>query len=91
MMSEQIDEVAATILEHSPRLADDGRSVALATYRLLAAACPVEVGWISARAGVDGSRVEALLGAWPGVFRDDAGRIVGFWGLSAGEPSGVRL
>ena len=40
MLSARIDEVAATILEHSPRLADDGRSVALATYRLLVAAAP---------------------------------------------------
>jgi alkylmercury lyase len=82
VLSERIDQVAATILEHSPRLEGDGRCVALATYRLLAAGRPVEVAQISARTGMGGSRVEALLGSWPGVFRDDAGRIVGFWGLS---------
>ena len=91
MLTERIDRVAATILEHSPRLLDEGRSVALATYRLLAAGCPVEVAQISARAGVDRSRVEALLGSWPGVFRDDAGRIVGFWRLSATELGPHRL
>ena len=27
-------------------------------------------------------RVRALLDTWPGVFRDDEGRVIGFWGLS---------
>ena len=91
MLSERIDQVAATILEHSPRLVGDGRCVALATYRLLAAGRPVEVEQISARAGVDGSEVEPLLGSWPGVFRDDAACVVGFWGLSTRELGPHRL
>jgi alkylmercury lyase len=91
MLSERIDHVAATILDHSPPLEDDGRSVALATYRLLAAGLPVELERISARAGVDSSRAEALLDSWRGVFRDGAGRIVGFWGLSTAKLGPHRL
>jgi hypothetical protein len=91
MLSARIDEVAATILEHSPRLADDGRSVALATYGLLAAGRTVELEQIAARAGIDASRAEALLGSWHGVFHDDARRIAGFWGLSARELGPHRL
>lgn len=28
---------------------------------------------------------EQLLGSWPGVFRDDRGDVVGFWGLTIGK------
>jgi hypothetical protein len=48
VLSERIDQVAATMLEHSARLASDGRCVALATYRMLAAGRRRAVGQISA-------------------------------------------
>ena len=75
-----IDEIAPTILELSPALTRDGRRVALATYRLLADGAPVEVEQIAARSGLDSSRVQALLDSWPGVFRDQAERVVGLLG-----------
>ena len=91
MLSSRVDEIAATILEHSPPLTDDGRLVALGTYRLLAKGAPVQVGWIAERARLDSSRVEALLDSWPGVFRDDAQQVVGYWGLSIAELGPHRL
>jgi len=91
VLSSRVDEIAATILEHSPPLTGDGRRVALATYRLLANGAPVQVGWIAERARLDSSRVEALLDSWPGVFRDDAQQVVGYWGLSIVELGQHRL
>jgi alkylmercury lyase len=91
MLSARIDQVAATILEHSPQLASEGRSVALATYRLLADGSPVGVDHIAARVHLDATRVESLLSSWPGVFRAEGGPIVGFWGLSTTEFGPHRL
>ena len=98
MLSSRVEETAATILEHSPPLTGDGQRLALATYWLLAEGAPVEVERIAKRTGLDCSQVEALLDSWPGVFRDDAGRLVGFWGPSTTklgphrlEIDGVRL
>jgi alkylmercury lyase len=85
MMGGRIDDFVATILDHSPKLANDDRSVALATYRLLAVGAPVGAGQVAAYAGLDAPRVESLLSSWPGVFRDEAENVVGFWGLSIRE------
>lgn len=91
MLSSGVDEIAKTIVEHSPPLTGDGRRVALATYRLLARGAPVEIERIAERTDLDDSLVAALLNSWPGVFRDNAKRVVGFWGLSTMEVGPHRL
>jgi alkylmercury lyase len=91
MLSARIDEVVATILDHSPELDTDGRGVALATYRLLARGAPVGVEQIAAHAGLDAGRVESLLSSWRGVFRADQQRVIGFWGLTTTEFGPHRL
>lgn len=68
----------------SPHDPDAGR-ISLATYRLLAHGDPVAVEDVANEAGVPVSQAQACLEDWPGVYRDDDGRIVGYWGLALPE------
>ncbi len=65
-----------------PTLNRTDERVAIALYRLLAGGRPVEHANIGSRAGVPLARVDEIIGAWPGVFHDEEGRVVGFWGLA---------
>ena len=79
----QKEKLHRFIREFMPRLQPDERAAALEIYRGIAdnaTISPVEVG---KRARLAPSRVEAILSSWPGVYRDGAGNIVGFWGLTA--------
>jgi Helix-turn-helix domain of alkylmercury lyase len=58
------------------------RRIAVALYRLLAACHPVAAGAVAAWLGTDVPTVERTVEGWPGVFRGDDGRVVGFWGLA---------
>jgi alkylmercury lyase len=91
MLSAPIEEIAASILEHMPPLTPDGARVALATYRLLASGAPVGVKAIAERTGRNAEQADGLLSSWPGVFRDDAQRVIGFWGLSITKLGPHRL
>lgn len=63
-------------------LADDEADVAVAVYRALAEGEPVPLAAIAAKTGFSQKRILEILDAWPGVFRDDEGRVIGFWGLA---------
>jgi alkylmercury lyase len=65
-----------------PRLSEQGRRVALATHRLLARGLPVPDYGIAAAAGLDIQQVRKEMDQWPGVYRNDSDRVVGFWGLA---------
>lgn len=60
-------------------------------YRLLAKGRPVEPGVLADTSGWTLAEVDARLTSWPGVYRDDAGRLVGFWGLTTEPVSGHQL
>jgi alkylmercury lyase len=68
-----------------PSLDITDRRIAIATYRVLARGVPASVTEIAAAINVPPHDVEERLGAWPAVFRDDEGRVVGFWGLTVTE------
>lgn len=80
-----LDALAARFAEAAPRLDDDGRSLSLALYRLLAGAEPVPVSALATQTGLDDKLVRAKLESWPGVFFDDRGDIHGYWGLAIPE------
>lgn len=80
-----------TVLDLSPPLDADAQRVAIAVYRTLATGRPATIAAIVDRTRVDQARVEALLVSWPGVFRDDHQRVIGFWGLSIPELGPHRL
>lgn len=66
-------------------LSGEEKVIAAALYRELALGDPVASATLAARTGVAEETVVARLDAWPGVFRDPAGRVVGFWGLAIPE------
>lgn len=79
-------EGAARVLAASMESLEGERCVlALATYRLLAEGAPVPVQSLATATGLDASRVERWIDDISAVYRDDAGRIVAFWGLAIPE------
>lgn len=79
-----LDDLAAAI-GASPRLDRTEQDLSVSLYRALAEGRPVSVASLAQRCGRDESRVAATLAAWPGVFFDAAGSVVGFWGLALSE------
>lgn len=79
----QIEAFGSFIRALMPRLAADERVVARETYNALAMSGAISVDALGERTGLTPVRVEAILSPWPGVYRDDKGNIVGFWGLTA--------
>lgn len=71
--------------EAFPALDADGQQLALTLYRLLASARPVSPARLASALDRPVEDVQRLLGQWPGVFKDDEGRIIGFWGLTVEE------
>jgi alkylmercury lyase len=68
-----------------PRLDAIDQRIVIATYRVLAHGLPASTEEIGAVADSTPAEVEHRLGAWPAVFRDSEGRVVGFWGLTVNE------
>jgi alkylmercury lyase len=77
------DALGKFIREVMPKLGADERIVALEIYKGLAASRTISLAELSDRTGLGAARVEAIILPWPGVYRDEAGDIVGFWGLTA--------
>ncbi|HZD22313.1 MAG TPA: organomercurial lyase [Acidimicrobiia bacterium] len=76
-----IESWAEAVTDASPDLDDDGKRIAISTYRLLAGGSPVTTAQVAEAAGVPVERVEETLSSWPLVLRDSEDRIVGFWGI----------
>lgn len=75
-----MDGVAEAIDAAMPALDETDQRIATAIHRFMSNAEPVEPAAVAAAAGVSVDRVTERLDLWPGVFRDDEGRLVGFWG-----------
>ena len=76
------EAVAEALKAAVPTLDPAEQRLALRLYRMLLAGRPVTTIDLATSIGTDVGLVEAVLGRWPGVFRDRKGRIVGFWGLA---------
>jgi hypothetical protein len=86
-----VDAIDAALAAATPGLDEDGRRLAAAVLRLLAAGEPVSVPTAAAAAGMPASRAGQLLRWWPGVFWDDRDLVAGFWGLAlARMPHRIR-
>ncbi len=77
-----VAELAAAMSAAVRDLTHEEADVAVALYRALAEGDPVAPAGIVARTGVAEERIVEILDGWPAVFRDDAGRVIGFWGLA---------
>ena len=86
-----VAEFAAALRQARPDLDDARAALARAVYRLLAAGRPVTDDQLAADTGQPADQVTATLAAWPGVFRDDTGAVVGFWGLTVLDMPPHRL
>lgn len=61
------------------------QKTSLQLYRLLAEGRPVSHDRLARALDLPIQRVETTLRQWPGVYEDDAGSIVGYWGLALSE------
>ena len=77
-----VAELTEAISAATPVLDQDDRRIVTATYRLLAKGEPVTSEAIANASDLPAGRVEVALSTWPGVYRDDEGRVVGFWGIA---------
>ena len=77
-----VEELVRSISAAMPTLDVTDQQIALASYRLLASGKPAATEAIAGEVGIPVARVEAALESWPGVYRDDAGSVAGFWGLA---------
>lgn len=80
-----LDELADAVSRATPDFDTAQERVALSVYRLLAEGRPVPASDAAQAADVPVEFVEDLFARWPGVFRDDDGRVIGFWGLAIEE------
>lgn len=79
------------VLELMPALSPEQRSLALAIYRGIADEDNISVSHLAAETGWDAAAIDAFLDESPGVFRDNEGNVIGFWGLSASPVSEHRV
>jgi alkylmercury lyase len=75
-----VEELAEAIIAAMPALDVTGQRIAVAVHRLIGEGEPVTSEVIARASDVAVERVEESLNTWPGVYRDDEGRVVGFWG-----------
>lgn len=86
---EQVTELARAFAASAPKM-NGAEQIALCLYRLLAAGSPVSIDRLAKAAGTGIDETARTLSAWPGVYYDDGGSIIGFWGLAI-EPMPHRL
>lgn len=86
-----IEALDAALAGAAPKLSDAEQRLAATIYRSVAKGRPATVEAAALQSGLAGGVVEETLRAWPGVFRDSDGAIVGFWGLALHEMPPHRL
>jgi hypothetical protein len=77
-----ISELATELAEVTPVSDVTGQGIAVAVYRLLGEGRPVTPDALAERVGLAASEIAAVLDALPGVYRDERGAVIGFWGLA---------
>ena len=63
-------------------LSTEEQRVSIAIYRLLAGGRPVTLERISSTTNLSQQAVQEIMKPWPGVYYDESGCIVGYWGLA---------
>ncbi len=79
------EALARMFIEAFPALDAGSQRLAMTLYRLLAEGGAVSPTSLANALDRPVDDVQGTLGQWPGVFYDDKGSIVGFWGLSVKE------
>jgi alkylmercury lyase len=84
-MATDIGSLVDAINRARPELTELDQGIWLALYRQLGNGQPVAPRELAAVIGLPESEIEARLKGWPGVHRDQKGRVVGFSGLTVVE------
>ena len=82
MTKPTLGQLARELTAAMPSLSGEEARLALALYGRLARAEPVSIAELATHVELDEERVRAVVERWNGVYRDDGGRVVGFWGVS---------
>ncbi len=77
--------VATKTADFSPTLTEQDQRLSLAIYAQLRLGEPAKITTLAENTGVARTDIDKALDAWPGVCRNEAGDIVGYWGLSIEE------
>src|SRR5439155_5379141 len=77
-----LDDLTDATVSAFSDLDDNGQRLAVTLYRMLAEGEPVPMAALAQRCSMPESQVADTLASWPGVFTDDQGDVVGFWGLA---------
>jgi len=75
-----VDDFAGAISAAMPKLDLTDQQISTEIHQLMSAGMPVDPADVAGNIGVPVELVNARLDSWPGVYRDSAGRLVGFWG-----------
>ena len=86
-----VDLLAEKLTGATAELDANGQEIGLNLLRLLALGDPVSPASVAERVGVPESRIVAALDRWPGVFRDEQGRVIGYAGLTVVEMGQHRI
>jgi alkylmercury lyase len=88
---ELVDGLAERLIAAVPRLDPAEQTAALALLRALAEGEPVSERSLATATGSPVSTIQEALSSWPGIFRHEDGRVVGFMGLSVVEFGSHRI
>lgn len=84
--------LAEALRSAAPTLDADEQRLVVGPYRSLARGAPVAPAQLAAELGVTLERIEEALDRWPGVYRNDTGEVIGFWGLAlSGMPHHLEI
>lgn len=76
-----LTKVGEAIKAAMPTIDEADQQVAAAVYRLMSRGEPVGASAVAESVGgITADSVNERLNSWPGVFKDDSSRVVGFWG-----------
>ncbi len=85
-----VDRYADAIAQAMPPLTARQLDLVMATYRAMLAGKPSQIAAIAADAGWDPAEATNQIAEWPGVYLDEAKRVIGFWGLTV-EPISTHV
>ncbi len=89
--SEPIERLADRLIAAIPKLDPGEQTVAVALLRMLAKGEPVSEQALASVLGVSEPRIRETVGSWPGVFRGEDQRVIGFMGLSVVDFGAHRI
>ena len=78
----KLEELAGKIGDAKPKLEQEEQRVAVALYRLLGQGEPVSPANLARAVSLSETYIRGILTRWSGVYHDDSGSVIGFWGLA---------